>query len=152
LDYYCLHQKQDGCCKKKDLAFAAFFTVSFHYYRTRDIDNTLILLKKNSYVTEFIKDYPLTFTIIGRYCNISEMYDKLLYCSMAAIKQMESIKLNNPERMSVTKAGYQQTLSNVALKVGAVSAVCSLCDQMYSRGSYKNKYANKITQSYQLVI
>ena len=143
LDYYCIHQSNEGYSKEKDVAFAAFFTISFHYYRTRDIENTLILLKKNTYVKEFLKDYPLTFTIIGRYCNISEMYDKLLYCSMAALKQMESIRNNHPERMGVTKEGYQQTMSNVALKVGAVSAICSLCDQMYSRGSYKNKYAQK---------
>ena len=136
LDCYCLHKDEN--IYSKDVAFAAFFTISFHYYRTRDIEKSLQLLQKNEYVNIFLHDYPLTYTIIGRYCNISEMYDKLLYCSMAAISEMEKIRKNHPERITVTPMGYQQVLENVALKVGAVSAICSLCDQMYFRGSYLN--------------
>jgi len=134
LDNYCNYKS----FFRLDVAFAAFYNIALHYFRYYQINELYDLLSKNEYLAIFKDFYPLSYEIIGRYCNINGMYDRMFLMCHAAIKKMSQIKKEKTIAIS-TLSGYVQTFDNVAIKVGCVAAICSMFETAFIRGMLNNK-------------
>ena len=117
----------------KQVAFAAFYNLAVHYYRTYETDNLRKLISDQLYYTTFYQDFPIINEAIARYCIITSMYDRQLVLARLTLQKFkEFAKLSEEER--TLKSGYVQTFDNVALKVTFASALCSIFEHCFLKG------------------
>ncbi len=133
----------DNYCNYPDyfeeaVAFAAYYNIGLHYYRYYQIDKLYEFITKCPYLGMFRDKYPLAFDSIGRYCSMNGMFDRMLLFDHAIIRNLQKFKSENKESFNTTKYGYVQTGDNVAVKIGIVTATCSIFEQSFIRGTLDN--------------
>lgn len=129
----------DNYCNYPDyfdeaVAFAAYYNIGLHYYRYYQIKELYDFITKCPYLGIFREKYPLAFDSIGRYCSMNGMFDRMLLFDHAIIRNLIKFKKENKEAFNTTKYGYVQTGDNVAVKIGIVTATCSIFEQSFIRG------------------
>lgn len=129
----------DNYCNYPDyfdeaVAFAAYYNIGLHYYRYYQIKELFEFITKCPYLAIFREKYPLSFDSIGRYCSMNGMFDRMLLFDHAIMRNLKKYKNENRDSFKTTKYGYVQTGDNVAVKIGIVTATCSIFEQSFIRG------------------